>query len=183
MKISTCGHGAFPDLKSLAHAGPRIAFVNGDSRQFAARGTHEVGDLLIVVADDINRSQISYFARIMLALPATISSRYKRYLLRGSAVSGYPSVPMAIDDAVTILEYFERARANRATELVISCEYGKSRSVTVARMIEAYMMGFDITKDGVPNAWVGWLLHVAMTKRNCQLSMFRYILKISTMAM
>lgn len=164
MKISTCAHGAFPDLKSLAHSGPRIAFVNGDSRPFAARGTHEVGNLLIVVADDLSRDQIHPASRIMLQAFGFVASVYKRLYLRHSAASGSPHVPMAVSDAHAILAFVERVLAGGAKELLVSCEYGKSRSVSLAGFLDQhFFMHSAIGK--VPNPWVYGLLERASKGR------------------
>lgn len=160
MKISTCAHGAFPDLKSLAHAGPRIAFVNGDSRQFAARGTHEVGDLLIVAADDLSPDQIHPASRMMLQAHGPIPRFYKRLYLRHTAAKGCPHVPMAVSDAHAILAFVERVSASGAKELLVSCEYGKSRSVSLAGFLDQHF--FTRAAIGrVPNPWVSGLLELA----------------------
>lgn len=50
------------------------------------------------------------------------------------------------------------------TELLISCEYGRSRSVTVARFLEREVFQRGEATDVGPNKWVDHLMTTALNQ-------------------
>lgn len=165
MKITTEAHGAFPQLTDLRADIPHIAFVNSSSDGLHLTGTASGDNLLVLAADDLDVMAIPAWIRGLLVLPEHLSYRVKRYSLKQSRISGQPSAPMSIGDARQILAFVQRHQDAGAQELLISCEYGKSRSVTVARFLnEAVFKRVTPSVEKVPNAWVYYLMGVSKNK-------------------
>lgn len=165
MKITTMAHGSFPTINDLKREVPRIAFVNSDEKSSFLKAELVDENLLIIAADDIDVFAIPAWQRGFLVLPATLSYRVKKYIWSSSKKEGFPSAPMAIGDAEAILGFIENLKASGAQTLTISCEYGKSRSVTAARYIQNAIFGAPAHSDLVPNAWVAYILGVAHLKQ------------------
>lgn len=161
MKITTEAHGAFPTLKSLA-GGPRIAFVNSDDQANYLRASRASKDLLILAADDISEEAISSWLQALLKLPPALSYVSKLHLWRSSRSKGFPSAPMSYGDALAILSFFAELNAGGAEHLIISCEYGKSRSVTTASFIREHIQFATRGQaQSYPNLWVKKMLELA----------------------
>lgn len=162
MKITTEAHGAFPTPATLSSSGPRIAFVNSDDHASYLRASRVSKELLIIAADDISEEAISSWLQPLLKLPPSLSYVAKLHLWRGSRAKGFPSAPMAYGDAVAILSFFEELNAAGAEHLTISCEYGKSRSVTTAGFIREYIQFATRGQaQSYPNPWVKKMLELA----------------------
>jgi len=164
MLIRTCAHGMNPSIGDLTEACPRIAFVSATSKLIVPRMV--TARLLVVGADDISMSAIPKLAQWALQLPAPLSNSFKRLYLHQSAGSGYPAAPMAIEDGLKILEFIDMHQRLRSQELMISCEYGKSRSVTLAGVLGSIMAFRTADEPRTPNAWVKQVMDNAMSKQS-----------------
>lgn len=165
IKLTTKAHGAFPTVQSLISDIPRIAFVNSDEKGTYIEPQLIDNKLLIVGADDIDVLSIPAWTRGFLVLPAYLSYRVKRYSHSQAKSSSFPCAPMSIGDATQIVDFYRTLEEEGATELVISCEYGKSRSVTTANFIKNKLQA-NVDQDplSIPNAWVDYLLNFAKSK-------------------
>jgi hypothetical protein len=165
MKITTEAHGAFPQLTDLRADIPHIAFVNSSSDGLHLTGAASGDNILVLAADDLDVMAIPAWIRGLLVLPEHLSYRVKRYALKQSRINGQPSAPMAIGDARQILTFVQKHMDAGAGELLISCEYGKSRSVTAARFLnEVVFKRVAPSVEKVPNAWVYYLMGVSKNK-------------------
>lgn len=164
MLIRTCAHGVNPSIDDLTGHYPRIAFVSASKTMIVPQQVNH--KLLVIGADDISMAAIPRMAQWALQLPAPLSNAFKRLYLHQSADSGYPAAPMAIEDALKILAFIDLNQRIRSQELIISCEYGKSRSVTVAGMLGPIMAFRSASEPRTPNAWVKHLMQVAMDKQS-----------------
>lgn len=162
MKITTEAHGSFPTQKSLASSGPRIAFVNSDDLATHLRASRAAKDVLILAADDISEDAIPSWIQALLKLPPALSSITKHHLWRGSLDKGFPSAPMSYGDAVAILDFFVELNRSGVDKLTISCEYGKSRSVTTASFLREHILfAARGQTQSYPNLWVKKMLELA----------------------
>lgn len=164
MLIRTCAHGLSPTVADLTGAFPRIAFVSASAKLIVPQQV--TPKLLLVGADDISMGAIPRLAQWALQLPAPLSNGFKRLYLHQSAGSGYPAAPMAIEDGLKILEFIDMHQRLRSQELTISCEYGKSRSVTLAGMLGTIMSFRNADEARTPNAWVKQVLQAAMSQKS-----------------
>lgn len=164
MLIRTCAHGLNPGIDDLSGPYPRIAFVSASKTMIVPQQVNP--KLLLVGADDISMAAIPKMAQWALQLPAPFSNTFKRLYLHQSADSGYPAAPMAIEDALKIIAFIDLHQRIRSQELIISCEYGKSRSVTLAGMLGSIMAFRSASEPRTPNAWVKHLMQVAMHKQS-----------------
>lgn len=165
MKITTEAHGAFPTMSNLAESGPRIAFLNSDDQCSYLRASMASKNVLILNADDISEDAIPGWLQKLLQLPPAISNITKHHMWRSSRKQGFPSSPMSYGDGVAILNFFRALRASGAEHLVISCEYGKSRSVTTASFLREHVLA-ESDKHPYPNTWVRKMLHLAKEKND-----------------
>lgn len=167
MKITTEAHGSFPTEKSLKSNTARIAFVNTDDTDRYLLATEVSHDLMIIAADDISEGSTLFWLRPFVNLPLALSGILKRQVWASSRRTGFPSAPMSVADAVTLLDFFDKLRERHIEHLVISCEYGKSRSVTTARFIRANLQNDEAAKlEPIPNAWVNQMLELALKRLN-----------------
>jgi hypothetical protein len=160
MKITTEAHGAFPTDKFLKASGPRIAFVNSDEFASYLRASKVAHNVLVIAADDISEDAIPGWIQRLLKLPATFSYVVKRHLWKGSRAQGFPSAPMSHGDAQAIMDFYRELETSGVDHLVISCEYGKSRSVTTANFIREHLQ-FIERDANYPNKWVRDMLQNA----------------------
>ena len=164
MLIRTCAHGVSPGIDELIGPYPRIAFVSASKTLIVPQQLNH--KLLLVGADDISMAAIPRVAQWALQLPAPFSNAFKRLYLHQSADYGYPAAPMSIEDALKILGFINMHQRMRSQELIISCEYGKSRSVTLAGVMGSIMSFRSASEPRTPNAWVKHLMQVAMRKQS-----------------
>lgn len=160
MRISTEAHGMNPGAAAFDKAVPRIAFVTASLGRVTPIRHSE--NLLLVGADDISASAIPLLVRRLLLSPPVLSTRIKRLCLHQSKGSGYPAAPMCLRDGLNILEFYEFHKGRGAKDLVISCEYGKSRSVTTASFLALLLEGHAVVNPRMPNLWVKDVLHRAL---------------------
>jgi predicted protein tyrosine phosphatase len=167
MKITTEAHGSFPTDKSLASSTARIAFVNTDDTDRYLRATQVSPDLMIMAADDISEESTLAWLRPVVNLPLTLSDIVKRQVWASSRRGGFPSAPMSVADAVALLEFYDKLQERGVDHLIISCEYGKSRSVTAARFLRAILQNDESAKlEPIPNTWVNHMLELALKRIN-----------------
>jgi hypothetical protein len=167
MKITTEAHGAFPTEQSLKSKVARIAFVNTDDTDRYLQATEVSPDLMIIAADDISEGSTLSWMKPLANLPPAISSLMKRQLWASSRRTGFPSAPMSSSDAVRLIEFYEKLKGRGVEHLIISCEYGKSRSVTTARFIRANLQNDEAaTLEPIPNAWVDQMLELSLKRLN-----------------
>ncbi|MBD8088999.1 hypothetical protein IFT48_03320 [Pseudomonas fluorescens] len=164
MLIRTCAHGLSPSVADLTGAFPRIAFVNASAKLIVPQQV--TSKLLLVGADDISMGAIPRLAQWILHLPSPLSNAFKRLYLHQSAGSGYPAAPMAIADGLKIIEFIDMHQHIRSQELLISCEYGKSRSVTLAGVLGPIMAFRNVDEARTPNAWVKQVMQAAMSQKS-----------------
>ena len=166
MNITTEAHGSFPSDTDFPKDKARIAFFNSDRAGSLLKGKEPHDRLLVLGVDDLDVLAIPAWVRGLLVLPQGLSYRVKRFALKQALGRGeQPSAPMAVGDAHRILEFVNKLKKEGVTELVISCEYGKSRSVTVARFLQQHLFPHGLSKEKVPNAWVDYLLNLALKNR------------------
>jgi hypothetical protein len=78
---------------------------------------------------------------------------------------------MTLPEATAILKFFDRLQVNNCKQLTISCEYGKSRSVTTAQFLEALQRGRVLPNEGeAKNGYINRLLRLANLKEQARLS-------------
>lgn len=165
MNITTEAHGAFPTEKSLRSSTPRIAFVNCDNTEHNLTATQVTPDLLIIAADDISEGATISWLSSLVRLPPSLSNLVKRQVWASSRRSGFPSAPMSLGDAIAILDFYEQLQERSVEHLIISCEYGKSRSVTTSRFLRGYMQDDAPAKlEPIPNTWVNQMLERALKR-------------------
>ena len=167
MKITTEAHGAFPTEQGLSSSIARIAFVNTDDTDRYLRAKEVSPDLLMIAADDISEASTLSWLSPTANLPPALSGLLKRQVWASSRRTGFPSAPMSLADAVDLLYFFELLRVRNVEHLIISCEYGKSRSVTAARFIKAHLLNDESAMlEPIPNAWVNQMLELALKRIN-----------------
>lgn len=166
MNIKTEAHGSFPNAASLSKSGPRIAFVNSDDKGTYLRATRIAEDVLVLAADDISEESISLVWQSLLRLPGCLSYTSKRYLWRQSKARGFPSAPLCLGDARALLAFVDDLEKAGHQHLTISCEFGKSRSVTAANFIRSCAQGSEPEAPlPFPNQWVKkCLIQMSTTK-------------------
>jgi hypothetical protein len=166
MKIRTESHGSFPTMADLPKDKARIAFFNSDRTGSLLKGEEPHDRLLVLGVDDLDVQAIPAWIRGLLVLPQGLSYRVKRFALNQAISRGeQPSAPMAVGDAHRVLEFVNRLQKEGAGELVISCEYGKSRSVTLARFLDQHLFEREVMSEKVPNAWIDYLMKLALKNR------------------
>jgi hypothetical protein len=165
MKITTESHGAFPTEQSLKSSAPRIAFVNSDDTDRYLRATQVSPDLLIIGADDIGEGTTLSWLSTLINVPPTLSNLVKRQVWASSRRSGFPFAPMSLGDAIALLDFHAQLQARGVEHLVISCEYGKSRSVTTSRFLRGHLHNEgQATLEPIPNPWVNQMLELALKR-------------------
>lgn len=166
MKITTEAHGSFPTEKFLRESGPRIAFVNSDEFASYLRASQVSKNVLILAADDISEEAIPSWVQGLLKLPPALSYITKRHLWRHANSKGFPNAPMSLGDAMAVLNFYSDLEASGAEHLIISCEYGKSRSVTSASFIREHIqMSKSKYNLSYPNQWIKKMLELARDKQ------------------
>lgn len=166
MQIKTESHGSFPSPFDFMDGKARIAFFNSDREGSFLKGQEPHEHLLVLGVDDLDVWAVPAWIRGLLVLPEGLSYRVKRYALNQAIGRGeQPSAPMAMGDAQRVLDFVNTLKTKGVSELVISCEYGKSRSVTLARFLRRYLGEVADTPEKVPNAWIDYLMQLA-EKRN-----------------
>lgn len=141
INIKTESHGMSPSFPLTPIDTPRIAFVE------PLRGRQPVpvreGGLLTVPASDLSLEAVrGDWLNRLLAWGEPFCSWAKTHALKRSIGQGeYPNCPLSLTDAKVILAFFEEIRLAGCSQLTISCEYGKSRSVTTAQLLDAYQNG------------------------------------------
>ncbi|WP_274644966.1 hypothetical protein [Pseudomonas serbica] len=170
--ITTESHGCAPsfDASELPH--PRIAFVEPSSTS----RPHPVsvpGKLLVITASDLDTQVVSdaWYALLLLRGPR-VAYWAKGYALRRAIRAGeYPNCPMTLPEAMAILKFFDHLHVNNCKELTISCEYGKSRSVTTAQFLDALQQGRVLpTEREAKNGYINRLLRLANLKEQERLN-------------
>lgn len=166
MKITTEAHGSFPNAASLPKNGPRIAFVNSDDKGTYLRATRISEDVLVLAADDISEESISRLWQSLLRLPGCLSYASRRYLWRQSKAKGFPSAPLCLADARALLAFVDDLERSGHQHLTISCEYGKSRSLTAANFIRSLAQDSEpVAPLSFPNQWIKkCLIQMSTTK-------------------
>lgn len=119
-------------------------------------------NVLIINADDISEDAIPGWLQQLLSLPPAISNITKHHMWRGSRSKGFPISPMSYGDGLAIISFFQELRAAGAEHLMISCEYGKSRSVTTASFLREHLLNENCEQAHTyPNNWVKKMLILA----------------------
>lgn len=164
--ITTESHGCTPsfDASELQH--PRIAFVepNGSNRPLPV---NVPGKLLVITASDLDTQVIAnaWYALLLLRGPRLAYWAKGCALRRAIRAGEYPNCPMTLPEATAILKFFEHLLVNNCKELTISCEYGKSRSVTTAQFLDALQQGRVLpTEREAKNGYINRLLRLANLK-------------------
>lgn len=167
MHITTETHGSFPSIGDFSPGVARIAFFNSDREGEYLKGQAPHERLLVLGVDDLDAGAIPTLIRGFLVLPEGLSYRVKRYALNQAISQGeQPSAPMAIGDAHRVLEFVNKLKKEGVDELVISCEYGKSRSVTLARFLRRYLGEVVDTQERIPNIWIDYLMQLAEKRQS-----------------
>lgn len=170
--ITTESHGCAPSFVAGELTHPRIAFVEptGADRPYPIVSD---GKLLIITASDLDTSVVAeaWYALLLLRGPC-LAYWAKGYALRRAIRTGeYPNCPMTLPEATAILKFFDRLQVNNCKQLTISCEYGKSRSVTTAQFLEALQRGRVLPNEGeAKNGYINRLLRLANLKEQARLS-------------
>ena len=152
INIKTESHGLCPSFPATSMDTPRIAFVE----PVAGRQPVPIreGGLLIVPASDLSLEAVrGEWYSPLLGLGEPFCSWAKSYALKRSIRQGeYPNCPLSLTDAKVVLAFFEELRRAGCKELTISCEYGKSRSVTTANVLNSYQRGVMVSVEQAAKA-------------------------------
>jgi len=172
--ITTESHGCSPSFVASEQSHPRIAFIE-PSEATPPSPIVSPGKLLVISASDLDTNIIAeaWYALLLLRGPR-LSNWAKSHALKRSIKAGeFPNCPMSLPDAEAILRFFEHLRVNNCRELTISCEYGKSRSVTTAQFLDRLQRGSTLpTELEAKNGYINRLLRLAEMKERERLSKY-----------
>lgn len=166
MNISFERHGEFPDVASVTPlAGVRIAFMEPTRAGLLKPRLEAEGRLLIITATDLRQGQIGVIASWFCQQKDRVSDRAKHFLFKRSINFGeIPNCPMSLTDAKAILD-FVSAHQGQHEQCVVSCAYGKSRSVTTAVFLRHWLNPAVAIPQPVPNPHILKLLQVEASAR------------------
>lgn len=167
LTIFTEAHGLRPSPAQPDPDQARIAFVEPVPGQCIRAQRHFNDTLLIIKASDAGYAQFGFFSQLGLAMGAQLDLRYKRWFLAQSTQDAYPFAPMCLSDALAVVDFIQSVQDKGLAQLVISCEYGQSRSVTTAHVLSAFLDRQDMPERTI-NQYVRDLLIKALKKRHPQ---------------
>lgn len=162
--ISTEAHGLNPVFSPPEPGHARIAFIEPVPRKSVLPEMRFDDNLLIIKATDVDYAQFGLFTQIGLSLGFSLDTFYKRFFLANNRSGAYPCAPMSLTDALAIVDFTEYAVKRGINHITISCEFGKSRSVSTANVMRAFLTGEDFPEKAV-NQYVRDLVVKAVKKR------------------
>lgn len=170
--ITTESHGCAPSFVASELPHPRIAFIEPNSTGKPYPVSID-GKLLVITASDLDTKVVAdaWYALLLLR-GRRLAYWAKGYALRRAIRAGeYPNCPLTLPEAMAILKFFDRLQVNNCKELTISCEYGKSRSVTTAQFLNALQHGRVLpTELEAKNGYFNRLLRMANLKEQLRLN-------------
>lgn len=158
MNIVIEAHGSFPAIYQFDSTVPRIAFFNQNNpKAFLDTQIHH-DNLLVIGANDMDEESLGCIEWFFLQLPSPVCSWAKRWSFNRSRKHDDSYAPMNLLDAIAILEFFWTKRIEGHSDIIVSCDYGKSRSATTALFLLAVLGGSLKEESVAPNKWVHRLL-------------------------
>ncbi|MBB4865379.1 hypothetical protein HNP46_004260 [Pseudomonas nitritireducens] len=162
MKFVTEKHGNNPDKGNFDADFPRIAFLNATCGWTAMQPQSPHRNLLMVMADDLVRKTIFHGLTGLLERNDMLSFQGKKWAWENSTKTGFRSAPMCLADGRRIIEFYLEHKQRGTKVLTVSCEYGKSRSVTTANFLQAVDQGLSPPADtDAPNEHISRQLRMA----------------------